>query len=437
MQHDPVADRQLLKQIARWCERYTPLVALNGCEDLMLDITGCTHLFDGEEGLLADMTARLNAQGFDVSIAIADTAGAAWALSRYNKARIAPPDGHRELLEPMPLVALRLSREETRELDRLGLKTVGCLLNLPRAPIVARFGKEVAQRLDQALGHEDEVLNPLRPVSELVAEKRFPDPIVYEDDIKQTIALLASNLSQSLEKKGLGMRECELVLFRADGEVVSLTVAASTAMRDAKRMAALFDERLASLHDEWDAGFGFDVLRLNILRAEKLDASQRDMMRQGEADNDIGHLIDRLSARLGAGRVQVYQMADTHIPERRFNMAPAIHSGKRGSLAVEILPETMTRPLVLLQRPELAEAIAEVPEGPPIRFRWRKVHYRVLRSEGPERIACEWWKDGRSAYSRDYFRIETQDGYRLWIFRHGLYERETASPNWYVHGLFG
>ena len=437
VQHDPNADRQLLLQTARWCERYTPLVSVSGHDGLMLDITGCTHLFDGEEDLLNDMATRFRAQGFGVRIAIADTAGAAWALSRHGKVAIAPPHAHQELLEPMPLLALRLSYEKTRELERLGLKTVGCLLDLPRAPIVARFGTQVMQRLDQALGREDEVLNPLTPVSELVAEKRFPDPIAYEDDIKQTIILLAKNLVQSLEDKGLGMRECELVLFRADGEVVSLEVAASSPLRDAKRMASLFDERLAALHDEWDAGFGFDVLRLNILRAEKLDPSQQDMMRQGETENDISHLIDRLSARLGAGRVQVYQMADTHIPERRFTMAPAIHADKQSNVAVEILPETITRPLVLLQRPELAEVVAEVPEGPPIQFRWRKVQYRVLRSEGPERIACEWWKDGRGAYSRDYFRIETQDGYRLWIFRHGLYERETASPNWYVHGLFG
>lgn len=434
VQHDVHADRQLLKQIARWCERYTPLVSLSGDDGLFLNITGCAHLFGGEISMLEDMAARFAAQGFGIRLAIADHAGTAWAMTRYSNQAIAKPNAHQPLLEPMPLFALRLDREKVRQLSRVGFKTVGCLINLSRAPIAARFGEEVLQRLDQALGTADEVLSPIQPVAELVYEKRFPDPIVYEDDIKATIKLLAHKLKITLEQRGLGMRQARLQLFRADGEVTQLQVEASGPLRDANKIAALFDERLASLHDEWHAGFGFDIVQLSVLRTDQLDAQQEDLVAQDQSQELVTHLVDRLSARLGPERVQVYQIADTHIPERRFNLASAIHHQSQTVAIHET--EITTRPILLFERPELADVMAEVPEGPPLRFRWRNAHYEVSHSEGPERIACEWWKDGRAAHTRDYFRIETNDGYRLWLFRHGLYERETDTPKWYVHGMF-
>ncbi|MEO0328519.1 MAG: DNA polymerase Y family protein [Pseudomonadota bacterium] len=432
--HNLDADRALLVKVARWCERYTPLVSLSGQDGLFLDITGCAHLFDGEQSMLEDINRRLEAQGFGVKSAIADTAGAAWAIARYGDAAITLPNAHKIALEPLSLRALRLPLDTIGALAQVGFKTIGCLVDLPRAPIVARFGETVLQRLDQALGSEDEVLSPLQPVAELVYEKRFPDPIVYEDDIKTTIKTLTIKLKVNLEQRGRGMRRCRLQLFRADGEVVQLEVEASQPLRNAHKIAALFDERLASLHDEWDAGFGFDIIQLCVLRSDKLDAYQEDLVSSDQSEEVVTHLIDRLSVRLGQNRVLHYQAADTHIPERRFALAPALHHRQQALPVYDT--GIATRPVLLFDRPELAEVMAEVPEGPPIRFRWRRVSYEVTRSEGPERIACEWWKDGRAAHTRDYFRIETTNGYRLWLFRHGLYERETDTPKWYVHGMF-
>ena len=257
---------------------------------------------------------------------------------------------------------------------------------------------------------------------------------MYENDIKATIARLADQLKIRLEERGLGLRQARLHLFRVDGEVLHLNVEASNPLRDSNKITALFDERLAALHDEWDAGFGFDVVQLAVLRSDKLDAQQTDLVKGNGTEESISHLIDRLSVRLGAGRVQVYQQIDTHIPERSFGLMPALHH--KATIFEESSHENAMRPLIVFGRPELADVMAEVPEGPPIRFRWRKVHYQVTRSEGPERIAAEWWKDGRTAQTRDYFRIETVEGYRLWLFRHGLYERETSNPAWYVHGMF-
>lgn len=434
VQHDLHADMALLEQIARWCECYTPLVSIGGKYDLFLDITGCSHLFGGEHAMLEDMTTRLNAQGFCVRLAIADTAGAAWALACYGNEKIALPDKHPELLEPLPLTALRLSRDEAVELAQVGFKTIGSLIDLPRAPITARFGDDVLRRLDQALGREDEVLSPLQPAAEFLYEKRLLEPVVHEDDIKATIGSLATSLVLDLEQRGLGIRKCRLQLFRSDGEITSLDVEASTPLRDAGRIAILFDERLTSLHDEWDAGFGFDIIRLSILASDRLDAKQESLAAQNQPQDVTAHLIDRLSARMGADRVLAYQTNESHIPERQFNLAPAIHHKPKIELVQK--REIAIRPILLFDRPEIADVMAEIPEGPPIRFRWRKASYEVTRSEGPERIACEWWRDGRTANTRDYFRVETSEGYRLWLFRHGLYERETNMPKWYVHGMF-
>ncbi len=444
VQRDHVRQSKALERIARWCERYTPLVSMSGEDGLFLDVTGCVHLFGGEAAMIEEIKKRITAQGFHIGCAMADTPGAAWALARFGSAIISPVEAHKQALLPLPLSALRISEDDVRELNRVGFKTIGCLVDLPRAPLAARFGARILQRLDQALGHEDEVLSPLRPVAELVSEKRFAEPVVEEDEIKLVIRLLCENAIPGLERRGLGMRACELNLFRTNGEVETLCVEASSPLRDEKRMAALFDERLTSLHDEWEAGFGFDLMRLSIVRADQFIQDQHDLVATSQNDGDSSYLIDRLSARLGANQVQVFDVADTHIPERRFSFSNAIHAqAAQPALQLTSQPlargegQVITRPLVLFERPERVDAIAEVPEGPPIRFRWRKAHYEVVRVEGPERIACEWWKDGRMAQTRDYFRVEDKQGYRLWLFRHGLYDRETNNPHWYVHGMFG
>ncbi len=348
-------------------------------------------------------------------------------------------DRQAQAINGLPLAALRLDAALVKSLGRVGFKTIGCIADLPRAPLAARFGTHLLDRLDQASGRQDEVISPLMPVAELASEKRFADPIVHEDDIKRGIGLLAGNIIHLLERRDLGVRTCEVKLFRVDGEVLSLSVHAANPLRDADRIAALFHERLARLHTDLDAGFGFDILRLNILQADPFNGAQHDLVERKDAGDSYSALIDRLGARLGTDRVLQFSFADTHIPERRFALVPV--SGRDGKtdpdqVALPGPARTPTRPLILLERPEPIDAVAQVPDSPPSRFRWRKVLYEIARSEGPERIACEWWRDGRASLSRDYFRVEDTQGYRFWLFRYGLYERETTRPDWYMHGLF-
>ncbi len=455
--HDAQADAALLAAVAAWCDRYTPLVALErlpesvsgSCAGLFLDISGCAHLFGGEEAMLADVTARLRVGGLMAQAAIVDTPGAAWAFARYGEKPVIAPGEHGKDLLDLPLAGLRLEGEMLDMLRKLGLRTVGCIAGLPRAPLAARFGNGLLLRLDQALGRVEEAISPRLPVPELSSERIFAEPIALQEDIERTAAQLAGNLRQRLDERQLGARQLELKLFRVDGHVVTIAVRAASPVYHADRIVTLFRERIAGFHEDLDAGFGFDLIRLNIVESEPRQVEQADLggntgKNHGEA---FSSLVDRLGARLGTDRVQRFVAADTHIPERSYSLvAPATGRAAAADQAVFWRedgavedgggPQVLTRPVVLFDRPEQVEAVAEVPDGPPIRFHWRKTLYKITRSEGPERIACEWWRDGRGGHSRDYFRVEDEEGHRFWIFRQGLFERETRNPKWFMHGLF-
>jgi protein ImuB len=449
---DPLADQTLLEAVADWCDRYTPLVALDAPDGLFLDISGCAHLFatagdnddDGEAALLADLLRRLRAQGFEAAGAIASTAGTAWAVARYGGGGPVAPGGEAEAVAALPVAALRISGEQEALLDRLGLKRVGQLFGKPRAPLAARFGVSLVTRLDQALGQEEEVISPRRPAPQLCVERRFAEPLVDQDQLADALASLARTLAPALERHGLGARLLEAAFFRVDGKVVRLAIGTASPLRAPDAVAMLFAERLAALAQDWDAGFGFETVRLAVIEAEAMAERQIDLAGQGEGETDLERLYDRLAARLGSASISRAVPVDTHVPERAVRQAPlaarAAQTAAPARAAAWALPAPEEeappeRPLRLFARPEPVEVIAEVPEGAPLRFRWRRVMVEVARAEGPERIAPEWWR-GEDHATRDYFRVEDGEGRRYWLFRQGLY-RETEHPVWYVHGLFG
>ena len=420
--------------------------------------------FRRRNGLAADCVARLAHQGFAARAAIADTPGAAVALARYgsDSVRVVPPGGAAAALKALPLAALRLAPETVAALDRVGLKSIGQIAGAPRAPLVARFGAMLVRRLDQALGHDEEAISPRRPAAVLLAERRFAEPIGLEEDVAATLASLAATTCQTMETQGVGARLIELALFRVDGVVSRILVGTGRPLRAPKRIAALFREKFAQLGDDLDAGFGFDMVRLAVAEAAPLSAAQIDLDGDGEAESDLDGLIDRIGARLGSRAVGRLTPGDSHIPERAEAFAaysapdqpgdlspleqkvPAIGSSGRAEALLspegeedasrDAASELIARPLRLFARPEPVEAIAEIPDGPPARFRWRRTLYRVARAEGPERIAAEWWRD--DDLTRDYFRVEDLTGHRFWLFREGLYGRETNTPRWYLHGVF-
>jgi protein ImuB len=431
---DPQADSGLLESIADWCDRYTPLVGLDPPDGLLLDVSGCAHLFGGERAMGRDLVARLARQKLQARIGIADSPGCAWAVARYGATPLVPERMARDVLLPLPLAALRLDPETVSALAQVGLKRIADVIDRPRAPLAARFGEKLLRRLDQALGCEDESIKPRLPLPCYMAERRFPDPIALQADILGTIKQLACELGRVLERHGEGARSLQVVLFRADGKVHRLAAGTSEPLRDPERIHRLFIERLTLVADACDPGFGYDVIRLSALVSERLDPAQ-----QGLAGNDhrleLAHLIDRLSARFGARRVTRLIPRDTHIPEHAVAAVPA-QLAQDDFIAAPREQDSLApiRPLRLFAPPESIETVAEVPDGPPVRFRWRHVLHDVVTAEGPERIAMEWWRN--SAPPRDYFRVESKQGIRAWLYREGLHKGESEKPRWFLNGLF-
>jgi protein ImuB len=359
---------------------------------------------------------------------------------------IVPPGGARAALLPLRLAALRIAPGIEAALGQAGLKCIADVIDRPRAPLAARFGEEFIRRIDQAVGRDDEPITPRLPVPPYVAERRFADPILLESDVLATTELLAQELARMLERRGEGARRLQVALFRTDGKVHRAAVGTGAPLRDPARMRALFAERLTAVGEVCDPGFGFDVVRLAALATERCDPVQTGLAAPDHAA-ELAHLVDRLGARFGLRRVTRPVPQDSHIPEFAVAAVPAAEDRRRRTKdrhpsSIVRPPSSghesaVPRPLRLYGRPEPIEAIAEVPDGPPVRFRWRRVLHQVAYAEGPERIAMEWWRDQKGrALTRDYFRVESREGMRVWVYREGLYGRELAEPRWFLHGLF-
>ncbi|HEY0266833.1 MAG TPA: DNA polymerase Y family protein [Rhizomicrobium sp.] len=431
---DEKADAALLDGIADWCDRFTPLVALDSPDGLFLDITGAAHLFGGEATMLSLVTRRIGEQGFAVQGAIAGTSLAARALARHAPRSIVPPGGEAGAIAPLPIAALDCDDKALRALRHAGLKTVGMVAGRLASELSERLGAGFVTRLRVMMGAEERPLAPRRTLPDLMAERRFADPIVTDDAIAASLLSLAGSLSEILERQGRGVRVLEAAFFRADGKVDRLSIRTGEPLRDPSVMLRLLRQRLDALADPLDPGFGFDLIRLEALLAEEAHPATLSFDSEENARAQVAFLIDRLSARFGEHRVQRFVPQDTHIPEAAGMAIPAQDRDFAGEWRLKRRPgDPPRRPLRLLEKPEEVQAIASVPDGPPVRFRWRRASFDVARAEGPERIAMEWWK--QQGLTRDYFRVETGDGQRFWLYRDGLYH-QIGAPRWYLQGVF-
>lgn len=480
VEQDIEADRRLLEALADWCDRYTPLVSIEGSEGLFLDITGCAHLFGGERAMRDQVLSSFYHQGFSVFSGMASTPGMAWALARDTAGTgVAEPGEEERLLGPMPLAALRIEPVTRASLESVGLRTVASVLAAPRAPLARRFGQQLLLRIDQALGQVDEAISPRQPVPPLSVERAFPDPIIQMEDIEALVPVLGAALRRDLERAGEGARRLDLLLFRVDGHVHRISIGASRPIRDPRLMQRLFRERLAAVGQNLDAGFGFDLIRLAASMVARFENTQADLS-DGPAgkSGDISLLADRTTARLGRNVLCVSAPYASHLPERAVVIRPLTDQltppfDRSSSPELSKAPDRskdrkIERPIRLFDPPEAIDVMAaQVPEGPPSRFRWRRIAYTVTHAEGPERISPEWWQErwippepdkkdapakqkkakeeqpSQTAFmhlqtlsrTRDYFRIEDAAGRRYWLYREGLYGG-AVPPRWYMHGLF-
>ena len=477
---EPEKDAECLLALARWSGRYSPSLNIDGDDGLWLDVSGVPHLFGGANALLDDMAKHFARFGFSARIALAGTLGGAHALARYGRVSslIVLQGKIAEGLASLPVEALRLDGDITRLLKRLGLKRIGQLYDLPRTSLERRFhsreaAEAVLHRLDQALGRREEPRNPLLPAPDYAARLPFPEPLITHEGVVAGLDHLAEKLCQALTLARRGARRLQLAIYRADGTSAVIDTGLSAPCREPSHLARLFEDRVCAI----DVGFGVDLMVLAALATEALLPAQTAFAKSDDRERQEP-LIDRLASRLSGAAVRRLFSRESHIPERAQETRSALAGASPWSEPSSAKPP---RPCLLLAEPEPVDVLAEIPEGPPARFTWRRVTRRVVKAEGPERIAPEWWLalvtpspgkgeggDGhrpssgggptasmigsdphpgppplrgreRRARLRDYYRIEDEDGRRYWVFRAGLYQESGAKdlPAWYLHGVFG
>jgi protein ImuB len=504
--HEPEKDAAVLLKLVRWSERWSPFVAPDSPDGLMLDVTGVAHLFGGEAALLADMTAKFRRLGFTAKLGLAGTAPAAWALARYSSSvpsscqrrlasnrdtptvptvpldpslrwgdgnsgeaagfseaplappspfPIVPPGAEASALAALPVEALGLDGETCQTLRRLGLKRIGQLHDLPRASLARRFREPLASpltaRLDQALGLAETPIAPLGPRPVFTVREALIEPLVSAQGVAGLIEHLAQAFCARLEKASRGALRLLVKLYRVDGSRAVIPLGLVQGSHDPRHLARLIAPRLESI----DLGFGIEAGTMEAVEVAPVAPAQTDFIAGRAHGSPLAELADRILNRFERLTLARLEAAESHVPERAERPAPPLPPPRpsptrgegKGRKGIKKPPSPSwggagggARPVVLFDRPEPVEAIAAVPDGPPVRFTWRRVARPVVRAEGPERIAPEWWRDGAgrdgaTASTRDYYVIEDSAGRRYWLFREGLYGEE-KQPAWFIHGLF-
>jgi protein ImuB len=433
----PDADAAWLLRLARGCLRYAPLVGLDPPAGLFVETTGADHLFGGEAALLADLRGRLAAAGFAARVAVAATPGAAHALARFaplpeTVLAAAAPSPAEAPLAGLPLAALRLPEESLVALRRVGVERVGQLAALPRGPLARRYGRLPLLCLDQAAGAVAEPIAPL-PAAERFADRlAFPEPLLTPEALTAAIAILARAVCARLERAGQGARQLDLLFGRVDGTWQAIRLGTARPSRDPAHLQRLLAERLEGI----DPGLGIEAMRLEARLAERLAWVQRDSdCHDGGPDDDRGmaELIDRLCGRFGQHSVFRVARVQSRVPERSLRRLPPLAQAGAGSW-----PAELPRPVRLIDPPLPVEALALLPDAPPVAFVWRRVRHRVRRADGPERVFGEWWRrDGEMDAVRDYFAVEDDAGRRFWLFRRGDgVDPATGDLRWFLHGMF-
>ena len=429
---EPAADLALLVRLGEACRRFTPALALHAPDGLDLDVTGCAALFGGEARLLLAVGVRMRRYGLSVRSALADTAALAYAAARFGQGGVVAQGVRAAVLAPLPIEALRLDTQGCKVLRQLGLRRVGQLLELPRPALARRLGPDALRRLDEALGARAGPLELSLEQPPFRAERRVFEPVCDVEPVLQVVGDLARDLAVQLQGRGQGARVFTLELYRVDGALRRLAVAASRPLRHAPLIAALFAERLAGLEGDGglQADFGFDQFRLIAGRTETVASAPGELLDAAADAGAAGALVDRIAARGGAV-VRRLSPVDVHGPEHADVQAPfgapAVWTGDRA--AARFL-DTPLRPLRLFRPAQPINVVAaEIPEGPPARFTWRRVTHTVVRAEGPERLEPEWALHREPACVRDYYRLEDEGGRRYWVFRQDRYDAPEPSPS--------
>tara|TARA_R110002094_G_scaffold143034_2_gene133204 strand:+ start:382 stop:2022 length:1641 start_codon:yes stop_codon:yes gene_type:complete len=472
---DPLAEIQFLARLHRWAGKFTPWIAMQPPASLMMDISGCAHLFGGETALAELITDDCERLRLSVQIGIADTVGAAWALARYAGQRMGPqysgddidqearatrsravkrrgwerggvvpihaanarvsfiaPAGRTfETIAELPLSALRLPDGVPAKLTRLGLRSITDLAALPRASLVRRFGADTVLRLDQALGAQPEPVCPADPPRNFATRLSLPDPIGLADDIQVAISRITQPLCTKLRRAGLGARSLDLALYRTDQSVQLIQVNLAHPAHDPDRILPLLTLHLPTI----EPGYGIDMIRLEATIVEPVREQQHAGHAQALAKatnrkgSDHADLIGRLGARIELKSLKIIHPADSNLPEKSQTIVPATYNEPADQWRMPAIK----RPIIMFAPEPITPTTSA---RPPLEFRWRRQRFKTISYGGPERIAPEWWMDNPAwrTGTRDYWAITTDSGAKLWLYQaHG----ESQTGGWFCHGDFG
>jgi len=423
----PKLAEKLLKAIGRWCIRFTPIVALDNPEGLVLDISGCTHLWGGEKEYLKDIVNRLRSRGYDTRMAIADTVGTAWAVARYGKVTPIIESGCQlDALLKLPPKALRLETDIVERLHKLGLKTVGSFAAIPRSVLRRRFGDGLLLRLGQACGWEEEFVQPLKAI--VPYEERLPclEPIRTDKGIEIALQRLLEALCKRLSGEGRGLREAVLKCHRVDGKMMQIGIGTSRATANVTHIFKLFALRISQI----EPALGIELFVLEAPKVEDTDPVQEALWsnRTGLENMEVAELLDRLKSRDASCFIDRYLPDQHYWPERSVSVASSITEKPTIDW-----PADRPRPTRLLASPEPITVTAPIPDYPPLLFRYKGEVHSIKKADGPERIEREWWMD--KGEHRDYYYVEDDKGRRYWLYRSGHYDGD-QSNQWFLHGFF-
>ncbi len=422
--HQPGQTEKLLKRIAEWCLRFSPFVAVDLPASVIIDATGCAHLWGGEEAYLQDIVNRLKVKGYQVRTAIADTIGAAWAVARFGQSNIIASNEQRAALLPLPPAALRLESATIECLNKLGLRQVKDFIGMPRSALRRRFGNQISKHLNYALGLEEEIIEPVEPVAEF--HERLPclDPIVSATGIEIALQRLLNALCLRLQKEQKGLRQASLKCYRVDGKIEQVAIATHRPSCNVNHLFKLFEIKIPTIAPD----LGIELFVLEAPKVESHTPAQEKLweVSRGLDDVHLSELIDRLSGKIGMNAICRFLPAEHYWPERSIKPARSLNEIAASEWRLE-----RPRPIQLLQKPERIEVTAPVPDYPPMLFRYKGKLHKIKKADGPERIEQEWWiEEGKH---RDYYAVEDEEGCRYWLFRLGHYDEEYT---WFVHGFF-
>lgn len=425
MDDQPGKSLKLLNALGEWCIRYTPLIAIDGPDGLLFDISGCAHLWGDERGYLKEIVRRLQSKGYDVRGAIADSTGAAWAVARFGRVSpIVGPGMQIDALLPLAPAALRLEQQVLDRLKKLGFYTISNFIGLKRTALRRRFGDAFLLRLDQALGNADEPLQYIHPIAPYLERLPSMEPIRTATGIELAIKTLLNNLCKRLYDEGMGLRTAILRCYRVDGKVISVDIGTNQPSHTAGHLFKLFEFTISTIEPD----LGIELFTLEAPKVEEVIPEQ-DALWSVEAggldQNSLVELLDKVATKIGPKNIRRYLPQESYYPERSIKRALSLTEKPASAWRSDSI-----RPSLLLRRPEQIEVMHKLPDNPPVAFSYRNERHTVKCADDAERVEPEWWK--RNRLHRDYYVIEDEQGRRYWVFRSG----SEKNANWYIHGFF-